>query len=99
MVVIGLHRARAEIGKKSKKLLFQPAVIDAEDRSPLRQCSVYDVSDNGARIMLSIDCDVPDEFMLVLATHGKTRRRCLVLWREGVQLSVHFYLTDRRIRQ
>jgi hypothetical protein len=90
MVVIGSHRARAEIGKKSTNLLFHPAVIDAEDRSPLRQCSIYDVSDIGARIMLSTDCDVPDEFTLVLTTHGKTRRRCLILWREGDQLSVLF---------
>jgi len=48
------------------------------------------VSDTGARIVLDVNNELPDRFMLLLSHNGSPRRRCRVVWRNGASLGVEF---------
>jgi hypothetical protein len=69
-----------------------PAWIDVGDGSPVRACTLWDVSDAGARISIENPTDVPREFTLVLSADGSIRRRCRVIWASDEQLGAR-YLT------
>ena len=49
-----------------------------------------DVSKSGAKITLSDDDKLPDQFMLLLSADGKTHRKCRAVWREGKRIGVEF---------
>lgn len=68
------------------------AWIDANNGSPLLDCTVWDVSEEGVRITIDVPRSVPQEFFLVLSKDGKLRRRCRVIWRSAEQVGA-CYLT------
>jgi hypothetical protein len=68
------------------------AWIDADNGTPLMDCTVWDVSDEGVRITIDEPRSVPQEFFLVLSKDGKLRRRCRVIWRSAEQVGA-CYLT------
>ena len=61
----------------------------------LLKCMVSDISETGARLDAADPEGLPDEFTLLLTRDAKMRRKCQVVWREGMQVGVHF---DRRHR-
>ncbi len=69
-----------------------PAWIDLGDGSQVRSCTLWDVSEAGARISVEAPADVPREFFLVLSADGTVRRRCRVIWRSDEQIGAR-YLT------
>jgi hypothetical protein len=79
-----------------------PAWIDIGNGAALRDCTVLDVSEDGARIMVASPAELPKEFYLVLSKHG-TRRRGRLAWRSGEEVGVSYLgplelgnlLTDR----
>ena len=70
----------------------RPAWIDTNNGSPLLDCVVWDVSEEGVRISIDMPRSVPQEFFLVLSKDGKLRRRCKVVWRSAEQIGA-CYLT------
>jgi hypothetical protein len=40
--------------------------------------------------VLDADNALPERFILLLSRNGPTRRRCRVVWRNGVNLGVEF---------
>ena len=66
-----------------------PAQIDI-GRPRLVHCVIGRLSEAGARIVLTIDARLPREFFLLMTADGKLRRRCRVLWRDELELSVEF---------
>lgn len=90
MVATGPFRQQAELRRHKRQPLHYPAwIVLAPDQKPL-QCMMSDVSKSGAKIAFSGDADIPDQFMLLLSTDGKTRRKCRVAWREGTRIGVEF---------
>ena len=67
-----------------------PAWIDIGDGSQPRNCTVLDVSEDGARIMLSSTAELPKEFWLVLTKDGTRRRHCRMVWRTETQIGVEY---------
>ena len=67
-----------------------PAWIEIGDGSTRRECTVLDVSDGGARIMVSSLVRLPPEFWLVLSKDGSRRRRCRSVWRSDEQVGVTY---------
>src|SRR5829696_7116805 len=57
-------------------------------------CTILDVSQSGARLMLPGNEDVPSEFILLLSEHGRARRQCRVAWRRKDKVGVEFVITD-----
>src|SRR5215208_1065281 len=66
-----------------------------DDRT-LVPCTLLDVSQSGARLMLSGNEDVPDKFVLLLSEHGRARRQCRVAWRRKDKVGVEFVIVEDR---
>jgi hypothetical protein len=64
----------------------------AIDGTWTRPCTIQDVSDTGAKLMVegSIKGLPLREFFLILSTFGKAYRRCQLAWINGDQLGVTF---------
>jgi hypothetical protein len=73
-----------------RESVYFPAWITSDAGPQWHSCTVLDVSDGGARIMLSSQTCVPDEFWLVLTRDGTRRRRCQVAWRSDDQIGVSY---------
>lgn len=56
----------------------------------LRDCSLSDVSDTGARISVEAAEELPDRFTLLLSGNGGPQRTCRVIWRQPNQIGVDF---------
>jgi PilZ domain len=67
-----------------------PAWIDIGDGSQPCRCNVLDVSEGGARIMVSAQHDLPKQFWLVLTEDRTKRRHCRLAWRSGAQVGVAY---------
>lgn len=70
-----------------RRPLKRPAWI-ALAPDDLRECILFDVSDEGARIEIDDTRDIPDQFVLFLSINGAARRNCQAVWREGRQIGV-----------
>ena len=69
-----------------------PAWIDRGPTLGLHDCTVVDVSDGGARIIVASSERLPKEFWLILSRNGGRRRKCRIVWRSGGEIGVA-YLT------
>jgi len=58
--------------------------------SPVRGCTVLDLSDIGARLANELPLQVPDKFTLLLTADGGLRRQCEVVWRSESAVGVRF---------
>ena len=63
------------------------------------RCVITNISDHGAHINVPDSDALPDNFVLLLAENGATRRRCRVIWRKPREIGVKFdSWLDERIR-
>ena len=83
-------RTFAERRKSLREHVQFPAWIDVGDGSRLRSCTVLDVSEEGARIMMSFPAELPKEFWLVLTYDRTKRRHCRRAWRSATQIGVQY---------
>ena len=92
MVVARKYRSGAELRRKPRRQFNYSAVIIADERKgqPVVLCSISDISDNGARIVLERDRELPEQFWLLLTSKGDARRRCRLIWRRGTTVGVAF---------
>jgi len=79
-----------------KVQLHLPARIDCGRGSRPLHCIVSDMSETGARMTLAKDTRLPDEFVLMLTADGRRRRRCRVVLRDHLEISVRF-LRDKPV--
>lgn len=61
------------------------------------ECVITNISDRGTHINVADSDAIPDDFILLLAENGATRRRCRVIWRKPREIGVKFnsWLDDR----
>jgi hypothetical protein len=88
-----LKRSFIERRRSIREHVQFPAWIDIGDGSQPRSCDVLDVSEGGARIMVSSPNELPKEFWLVLAKDRTRRRYCRMVWQSDTQVGVA-YLGD-----
>ena len=79
----------------NKRVSFErppSAQLMAIDGTWRRECSLYDVSDDGAKLAVgsSIEGLQLTEFFLVLSSTGLAYRRCELAWVNGDQVGVFF---------
>jgi hypothetical protein len=67
-----------------------PAWVDVGDGSPRLDCTVLDVSEGGARLLVPASAKLPREFWLVFSKNGTRRRRCRKAWRSEDQIGVTY---------
>lgn len=84
---------RVENRKLRRVNLRLPVTIDAGEGTPLRNCTMIDVSEAGAKLRIDAPAVIPDEFVIWLSREGFPRRRCKVVWRTNNELGVAFART------
>ena len=91
------HEQRA--GPRVKFEHERPAQIMAIDGTWRRECSIYDVSDDGAKLAVgsSIEGLALTEFFLVLSCTGLAYRHCKLAWVNGDQIGVTFLKRSRAV--
>jgi hypothetical protein len=83
-------RDRSDLRKKPRREFHYLAKILTGPQDPARRCTIADVSESGARLLLDSDDELPDRFFLLLSLNGGARRRCRVVWRNGASVGVEF---------
>lgn len=90
MVVVGTFRNRTELRKKRRRQFHYTAKIIIEKDAPPIACSISDISETGARLMLERESELPEKFVLLLTANGDAHRQCRVIWHNGVNVGVEF---------
>jgi hypothetical protein len=90
MVVIGNFRDKPDLRKKPRRTIRHAAMLRVDKNGGQLPCWLSDISDGGARLMLESDCEIPDQFVLVLTKSGNIRRHCRIVWRKRLILGVEF---------
>jgi len=90
MVVVGNYRNRAELRKQPRRHFRYTAKIFVNKATPLVGCSISDISHTGARLTLEHEQELPEAFTLLLTPNGDARRRCRVVWCDGLIVGVQF---------
>ena len=85
---------------KGDRVVFErgiPAHMMGIDGTWRRECSIYDVSDDGAKLAVgsSIEGLALTEFFLVLSITGLAYRHCKLAWVNGDQIGVTFLKRSR----
>jgi hypothetical protein len=104
-----LHRAdeRTMTGHErrlSPRIRFEhpiPAQLMAIDGTWRRECTMDDVSENGAKLTVgaSIEGLQLKEFFLLLSSTGLAYRRCKLAWVNGDQIGVTFLRRGKKAAQ
>ncbi|HXW39675.1 MAG TPA: PilZ domain-containing protein [Xanthobacteraceae bacterium] len=90
MVVVGSYRSRVELRKKPRRQFHYTARIIIDKNTPPLPCSITDISDLGARLVLQRDNELPENFLLLLTANGHAQRQCRVIWRTDLNVGVEF---------
>jgi hypothetical protein len=56
----------------------------------LRECTVWDESMTGARLVVAAPETIPDTFHIYMTLDFSSRRQCRVVWRSNTQIGVEF---------
>lgn len=88
------YRAHTDLRKKRRRPFHYPAQILIDKKGQSRPCSVQDISESGARIVLQKDEQLPKRFLLLLASRGAARV-CREVWRHELIVGVEFVDSDR----
>lgn len=88
MTIGGAFRERPELRKSRRSQFTCPARISLGNGKSDVDCMVSDISDEGARIAVASDIELPKEFMVSFTLGGAIR--CRMVWREGRHVGVRF---------
>jgi hypothetical protein len=86
----GGPRSRTDLRKTRRRHFDYGAKIQKDKDSPAVACAISDISISGARLNLKDDVELPDNFFLLLTPNGAARRRCRLVWRDGLMVGVKF---------
>ncbi len=78
----------SERRKTPRRRVLKGAQVSFRGLRAAIDCTIRDLSDNGARLIVESPVGVPDLFDLV--QHGGAPRFCRVVWRTATQIGVEF---------
>jgi hypothetical protein len=90
VVVVGNFRDQAELRRHRRQTLRYAASVLVDQNGTTLPCSISDISESGARLLLQQDAELPEKFILLLTPQGDPRRICQLAWRDGKVLGVRF---------
>ena len=61
--------------------------IIVDQRAPVIDCTIIDLSAGGACLEVGSDAAIPRRFVLL---HGGTKKKCSMVWKTGRRLGVSF---------
>jgi hypothetical protein len=86
---------RTERRQQPRYTINRIAKLQADSGSLPRDCTITDMSKQGARLFAD-GVDVPDQFDLLISGGKGVRRGCQVVWRLGGEIGVAFVGPERR---
>jgi hypothetical protein len=85
---LGRVRAQQELRRHPRrKVNIAAKIVVGESTS---DCTLIDISDNGARIAFGGAQDLPDEFKVCMTPSGYPFRQCRLIWRSDTEMGVEF---------
>lgn len=87
---VAKSRGGRELRKKPRRQFDYLAKILTSKNEPPRLCTIADISQNGARLVLDADDELPQRFVLLLSVTGEARRFCRLVWQSGPTVGVEF---------
>lgn len=88
------HQGQSELRRKPRRPLHYRARILLSKKGQPRSCSIEDISESGARIVLQKDEELPNRFLLLLSPRGAARL-CREVWRNELTVGVEFLDSGR----
>ena len=79
-----------DLRKAPRETVRRPGWIALGRGTPLLECTVWDESASGARLVIAGAEHAPDEFYLYFSLDFTSRRRCRIAWRTPNQIGVAF---------
>ena len=73
----------------ARRAVFIKALLLREGKPDL-PCTLVDISDSGARLVIDGASEVPNRFTIVMGEHGVPRRQCRLVWRGDREVGVAF---------
>jgi len=75
-----------------RRAMDRAAWINPGEGLPLRQCTLADLSDSGAKLKFEDQAngEIPHAFDLLLTRHGHPSYPCRVVWRRDNAIGVQF---------
>ncbi|MGH6670659.1 MAG: PilZ domain-containing protein [Xanthobacteraceae bacterium] len=86
----GSSRGGIDLRRVPRRSFHYKARLLTSEKGPPRNCSIMDISQSGARIVLEEDHELPKRFLLLLGSPGAARRICRLVWRDGLTAGVEF---------
>jgi hypothetical protein len=71
-----------------------PAWIEVGNSALLERCTLIDLSEKGARLVVGDISHLTDHFCLYLTRVGRVPQRCRILWRRNHKVGVEFESHD-----
>ena len=87
----------AERRKHQRYTINRIAKFQTDSGALPRDCTITDISEQGARLFVSGE-EMPDQFFLLISGEKVAREECRVAWRLGGEVGVQF-VTKERIKQ
>jgi hypothetical protein len=81
--------------QSARRTVFIKALLLREGKSGL-PCTLVDISDVGARLIVDDVTEVPERFRIVMTEQGVPRRDCRLVWRGRNDVGVTFEIGNHR---
>ena len=85
-----LKQQKSESRKASRTGVRRIGWLSRVKGEQVRQCTVWDESDTGMRLVVDVPDEIPDTFYLYPTLDFASRRHCRVVWRSEKQIGVAF---------
>jgi hypothetical protein len=81
----------ADKRKSRRQPLDRRAWLHAEENGALIvECTIINMSETGAKLVLKGAADLPEQFILRLSADGRVARKCRIAWESGSEMGVQF---------
>ena len=88
---MGAHRIMTlGMRQEPRNTIHKRAWISVGEGLPLRDCTVIDISDSGAKLTLENIDEIPREFSLRLSRYGHSCYSCRIVWSKLNTIGVRF---------
>jgi hypothetical protein len=84
------ERAPTDVRGSQRALVRRCGWFVSSIGQQLRECTVWDESEAGARLVVDSPEAIPDIFHIYMTLDFSSRRRCRVVWRSRTQVGVEF---------
>jgi hypothetical protein len=80
--------SRPKLKREVRRLRRQWVWVTLDGEATVHECRVFDVSQNGAKIVIDVEAEIGTRFGLALVPNHP--RQCEVVWRRGRTLGIKF---------